>query len=264
MSSSLRLGLFLLALTVVLAGGLYLLKSSAPQAPAPRPSRAPTSNAPPMATTTLDIGGGGGIEGEILFDGPPPPMLPLKVGADPICAKSDGIDEQVLVRDGKLRNVVVRIANGPSIPAPARALEVNQQECKYQPRIQAAVGGQTLVVRTSDDTLHNVHAHIGSSTLFNQAQPPRSRAIERALPENVGIVRLTCDVHPWMIAYVVVTNNSWFAVSGEDGRFHIDGVPAGELMLETWHERFGKKTRQVRITPNETLKVLVNYSLDDR
>jgi len=259
-----RLGIFLLALTVVLVAGLYLLKSSAPHVPGPRPAREQTSTAPAAATATADIGSRGSIEGEVLFDGSPPPMLPLKVGADPVCAKSAGIDEQVLVRDGKLRNVIVRIANGPSATAPPRALEVNQQGCRYRPRIQAAVGGQTLLVRTSDDTLHNVHAYFGSSTLFNQAQPPSSQTIERSLPSSVGTVKLTCDVHPWMIAYVMVTNNWLFAVSDEDGRFQIDGIPEGEYVLEAWHERFGKKTRQVRITPNETLKVLVSYSPDDR
>jgi len=259
-----RLGIFLLALTVVLAGGLYLLKSSAPRVPGPRPVREQASNAPPAATVTLDIGGRGSIEGEVLFDGSSPPMLPLKVGADPICAKSAAIDEQILMREGKLRNVIVRIANGPSGAVPPRGLEVNQQECRYRPRIQAAVGGQTLLVRTSDDTLHNVHAYFGSSTLFNQAQPAGSQAIERSLPSSVGIVKLTCDVHPWMIAYVMVTNNSLFAVSDEDGRFHIDGIPEGEYVLEAWHERFGKKTNQVRITPKETLKVLVSYSPVDR
>src|SRR5262249_39785460 len=152
--------------------------------------------APPART--VEVAGRGSIEGEVLLDGPPPPMLPLKVGADPICAKSGGTDEQVLVRDGKLRNVVVRIANGPTMPAAPRPLEVNQQGCTYQPRIQGALAGQSLLVRTSDDTLHNVHAYFGSSTLFNQAQPSHSRAIERALPESVGIVKLRCDVHPWM------------------------------------------------------------------
>ena len=259
-----RLGVFLLALTVALTAGLYFLKSSAPRMPGPRPPSKQTSSGASATTTSVDISGHGSIEGEVLFEGSPPPMLPLKVGADPICAKSDGTDEQVLVRDGKLRNVIVRIANGPTAAAPSRALEVNQQGCRYQPRIQAAVAGQTLLVRTSDDTLHNVHAYFGSSTLFNQAQPPSSRAIERALPANVGLVKLTCDVHPWMIAYVALTNNSLFAVSGEDGRFHIEDIPAGEYVLEAWHERFGKKTNPVRITANETLKVLVSYSPADR
>ncbi len=191
-------------------------------------------------------------------------MLPLKVGADPICARARPMDEQVLVRDARIHNVVVRVVNGSSAPAPFRPIEINQEGCIYRPRIQAAVTGQTLLVRTSDPILHNVHAYFGSSTVFNQAQPPGSRALELTIGDSVGILKLRCDVHPWMLSYIVVTNNPFFAITGENGRFQIDGIPAGEYVLEAWHERFGKKTSQVRIAPSQTLRVSVTYSPEDR
>ncbi len=191
-------------------------------------------------------------------------MSPLKVGADPICAKANPMDEQVMVRDGRIRNVVVRIANGASAPAPSRPIEVNQEGCMYRPRIQAAVMGQTLLVRTSDPILHNVHGYFGASTVFNQAQPPGSRAIERSVGDSAGILKLRCDVHPWMLAYIVVTNNSLFAISGDDGQFRVEGVPAGDYVLETWHERFGKKASNVHVIAGQALRVSFHYSQDDR
>jgi hypothetical protein len=260
---SLRLGITLLALALVLAAGLHYLQRAKPSVPAaPPPAKASPAASPSVAQSSPQ--GQGKIEGEVLLEGPPPPMLPLKVGADPICAKSRPVDEQVLVREGRIRNVVVRVANGSSASAPFRPIEINQEGCIYRPRIQAAVTGQTLLVRTSDPILHNVHAYFGSSTVFNQAQPPGSRAIELTVGNSVGLLKIRCDVHPWMVAYVVVSNNPFFGITGEDGRFQIEGLPVGEYVLETWHERFGKKTRQVRIAPSQTLKVSVTYSPEDR
>lgn len=262
MSPSLRLGLALLAIAIVLAAGLHFLQRAKPTAPTAPPVKATSEANRSIAQSSPQ--GQGSIEGEVLLDGQPPPMLPLKVGADPICAKAHAMDEQVLVRDGRIGNVVVRITNGAPAPAPSRPIEVNQEGCIYRPRIQAAVSGQTLLVRTSDPILHNVHGYFGTSTAFNQAQPPGSRAIERSVGDSAGILRLRCDVHPWMLAYVVVTNNSLFAISGDDGRFRIEGVPAGDYVLEAWHERFGKKASTVDVVAGQVLRVSFHYSADDR
>src|SRR5260370_38816983 len=153
MTPSLRLGLTLLALALVLAAGLHSLQRVRPRVPAcPTPAKAIPAASPPIAPSSPQ--GQGNIEGEVLLDGPPPPMLPLKVGADPICARAGAMDEQVLVRDGRIRNVVVRVANGSSAPSPSPPLEINQEGCIYRPDIPGAHTGQTLLVRTSAPILH--------------------------------------------------------------------------------------------------------------
>jgi plastocyanin len=254
----------LLALALVLAAGLHFLQRRKPSVSAAPPAKPAIAAASPTTAAPPSPQGQGKIEGEVLLNGTPPPMLPLKVGADPICARAHPVDEQVLVRDGRIRNVVVRLANGSPASAPFRPIEISQEGCIYRPRIQAAVTGQTVLVRTSDPILHNVHAYFGSSTVFNQAQPPGSRAVELTVGDRIGILKIKCDVHPWMLAHVVVTNNPYFGITGDDGRFQIEGIPAGEYVLEAWHERFGKKTSQVRVSPSQTLKVSVTYSPEDR
>jgi plastocyanin len=190
-------------------------------------------------------------------------MEPLKRGSDPICAKTAMNDESALVHDGKIENVVVRIKGAPNAPSPDATLEVDQKDCMYRPRVQAAVGGQSLVVKNTDATLHNVHGYAGAKTLFNRAQPPASQPINSKLDDGT-VMKLKCDVHPWMTGYVVVSNNGLFAVTRADGKFTIQNVPAGTYTLEAWHEKFGLKTINVTVNPKETSKADVTYAADDR
>src|SRR5712692_3509597 len=189
MTPSLRLGLTLLALALVLAAGLHYLQRAKPSVPAASPpAKAIPAASPPIAPSSPQ--GQGNIEGEVLLDRTPPPTLPLKVGADPICARARAMDEQVLVRDGRIRNVVVRVANGSSAPAPSRPIEINQEGCIYRPRIQAAVTGQTLLVPTRQSMLDNLHLFFRASTVLNLALPPSPLPMELKVRDSVGLLKL--------------------------------------------------------------------------
>ena len=133
----------------------------------------------------------------------------------------------------------------------------------YRPRLQGAIAGQPISIRNDDGTLHNVHAYEVSHTLFNVAQPPGSPAVAKTFSEP-GVVKLKCDVHPWMVGYVVVTKSPDFAVTKPDGSFDIVGVPAGTYTLQTWHEKLGAKTAQVTVQAHAPVNVPIAYSADDR
>jgi hypothetical protein len=61
------------------------------------------------------------------------------------------------------------------------------------------------------------------------------------------MVRLGCDVHPWMTAWVGVVEHPFFAVTDAEGRFEIAGVPAGSYTISAWHERLGTIERKVTV-----------------
>ncbi|HYR56875.1 MAG TPA: carboxypeptidase regulatory-like domain-containing protein [Myxococcaceae bacterium] len=225
------------------------------------PAGSGTSVASPLAPA---IRGNGTISGEVQLVGTPPTMQPLKVGADPICASDSSHDEQVIATEGRLSNVFVRIADAPPEPPPSTPVVVDQAHCIFRPRLQGAVRGQVIQIRNGDRTLHNTHGYAGGSTLFNYAQPASSQALERQLPGNSGVVKLKCDVHPWMTAFVFVTDNPYYAVTGADGRFAIHGVPAGTYRVEAWHERFGVKARKVSVGEDGTVRADFSYSTEDR
>ena len=204
----------------------------------------------------------GTIEGTVSFSGTPPKPQKLNRKSDPVCAKKDFNDESILLsKSGKeLQNVLVRVKSTPAGKAPTEDVLVGQKDCMYRPRVQGAVEGQKIKVQNDDPTLHNVHTYEGTKTLFNQAQPPGSAAIEKPLPKTEDVVKLKCDVHPWMAAFVVVNKNPYFAVTKEDGTFQIKDVPAGTYTVEAWHEKLGTKTQQVTVTEGKPAQAKFDFS----
>ena len=75
-----------------------------------------------------------------------------------------------------------------------------------------------------------------------------------------GILRLVCDVHPWMIAFIGVVSYPYFAVTGTDGTFEIRDVPAGAQTIQAWHERLGVITSSVGVEAGGVAEVEIVYS----
>ena len=111
--------------------------------------------------------------------------------------------------------------------------------------------GQVLEILNSDPTLHNVHAVPVANQEFNTGQPlPGMKHTHRFATSEV-MVPFRCDVHPWMFAYVGVLDHPFFAVTGPDGTFNIEGLPPGTYTIEAWHERLGAQTQTITIGERE-------------
>ena len=205
-------------------------------------------SAPPASGTAS-------IKGTVTLTGTPPEMALTKRDADPFCARTPRKDEEVVVgAGGALKNVIVRITKGISgnYEPPMTNVTIDQSQCMYQPRVAMIMAGQSLLIRNSDHTLHNVHTYKGASTLFNQAEVPGLPAIAKTFKDATGeILKFKCDVHPWMTGYVGVSAHPFFAVTGEDGKFEIPKVPAGKYTLEAWHERFGTTSQEITVEANK-------------
>ena len=251
-----------LGLLAVACEGNQPTETAAPAAPPAAPAAAPAPAAP--AAEAADAGGApGGIKVTVAFEGAAPAVKEINRKADPFCAKTKVMDPSVMVKGGKVQNVVVRIAGNVKSdkPVPTEPVTIKQSACMYEPRVTAVREGQKIVIANGDKTLHNVHAYKGEAkeNWFNTAQPPNSPAIEKDV--DTDMIQLKCDVHPWMSAYVASAPHPFVGVTGADGMVTWDGVPsrAKAYKVETWHEVFGKQEAEVMVEPGKVAEVTVTY-----
>ncbi|HEX8698752.1 MAG TPA: DUF2012 domain-containing protein [Myxococcaceae bacterium] len=233
-----------------------------PTAAAKEPEKAPAAPAAPAAP----VGGRGTVKGVVKFNGEAPALAEVAPSADPACEGMSLKDQSVLVKDGKLANVLVRV-RGPvagAAAAPSEPVVIDQQKCTYLPRVQGAMAGQSIMVKNSDGTMHNVRGLAGTKGLFNLAQPPSAPPVTKPVPGEVEVLTLKCDVHPWMRAYVPVSPHPYFATTAEDGSFSLANVPEGTYTLEAWHESLGTKTAEITVKEGAAAEASFEFSATDK
>ena len=93
-------------------------------------------------------------------------------------------------------------------------------------------------MNNSDPVLHNTHGFYGKRTAFNLALPNKDQVVETDL-DRAGTVRIECDAHGWMLGWIYVVDNPYYAVTGADGSFTITDVPPGDYTLIATHEFTG-------------------------
>jgi plastocyanin len=131
-------------------------------------------------------------------------------------------------------------------PARAGRAEIATEKKQFLPRVLLVGVGSMVAFPNHDPFSHNVFS-LSDENPFDLGLYRRGEAPSVRL-EKPGIVRVYCNVHAQMSAFVVVRDNPWFAQPAGDGTFTIPNVPPGRYTLRVWHERGGEADREITVT----------------
>src|SRR5204862_6340475 len=196
--------------------------------------------------------GGGTVEVEVKYNGAPQVEV-LKVNKDTEqCGKETKIEKVVVGSNKGLANAVVSVAGAKGQPT-AKKAALDQKGCAFHPHVVAMTPGEIDIIN-SDGILHNIHTYSTANPSINKAQPKFKKTMTEKF-EKPEIIKLTCDVHSWMLGWVAVMPHPFFGVTDGNGVTKIENVPAGKQTVEVWHETLGKQTKEVEVKAGQVAKV---------
>ena len=191
------------------------------------------------------------ITGSVAFTGAAPAAKAIDMKSDPKCSKiaKDTKTNDFKVAGGKLADVFVYVKNAPKKKYKATSeVTLDQEGCRYIPKVFGVMVKQKFTIKNSDPTLHNIHAFAKRGE-FNVGMPTQGQTIKKKFKKAQVMVPIKCDVHPWMQAYAGVMDHPFFATTGADGSFKIDAsqLADGEYDLVAWHSALGEKSAKVKV-----------------
>jgi plastocyanin len=208
----------------------------------------------PVEYFKVDRATAGSISGKIFFKGKKPPVKRVDMEEDPQCAKlhkSAVLVAPVAVnKNGTIANVFVYVKQGlegKQFEPPSAAVTMDQKGCWFEPRVLGIQTGQSFRVTNSDPVTHNIHPRPKLNREWNQSEPPGEPPLMRKFLQPEVMIRVKCNIHPWMHAWIGVVDHPYFAVTGEDGGFQLANLPPGNYTLEAWQEELGTRQQQVSV-----------------
>jgi hypothetical protein len=225
--------------------------------------------------------GYGTVTGQFVLDGPIPVAKPLVKQEDStvkdaaVCAKKGVPDESLVVDpDTKgIANVFVYMPKAPKDIYPElkeskeKLVKFDQNGCRFFPHAMILRTDQTVAILSADAILHNTDVVAVRNSGQNQTiSLDRVGTIQWKFPlaERMPIM-VKCDIHSWMRAWWLIVDHPYAAISGKDGTFTIEKVPAGTQEFIAWQDAndgrwvFGKTraTRVIKVVvkPNQTTRI---------
>jgi len=181
-------------------------------------------------------------------------LILLAAGA----AHAAGTDLQIRVEDQKHDPVgdgVVWLVplDRPAAPAsaPPTRVEIEQRGQEFSPLVTVVRVGTTVQLPNRDNVEHHVYSQSQAKKFeFPLYAPGRAESVVFDRP---GVVALGCNIHDWMLAYVVVVDTPWYSRTDAAGHGMIAGVPPGRYRAEVWHRRLASSVqREIEIETAST------------
>jgi plastocyanin len=230
---------------------------------APKEASKPAEPPPPPAPVyfKVDPATAGTISGRIRYTGKRPVLKPVDMSEDPACVDAHhgkAYDESLVVNpNGTLGNVFIYIKSGlegKTFAIPSTPVTIDQKGCWFHPRVLGIQVGQKLEVINSDPVTHNIHPMAEINREWNHSQGAGDPPLGRKFLKPEVMIRVKCNIHSWMHAFIGVVGNPYFAVTGSDGAFEIGNIPPGDYVIEAWQEKLGTQEMKVTVPPSGQVK----------
>jgi hypothetical protein len=212
----------------------------------------------PAYNELAQVPDGGSVRGTITYTGALQDTTYTPSKDFEVCGQGQKPEGTLLrVSGGKLQNAVVVIddvAEGKKLPD-EKDFVVDNLKCMFNPRVRLGYAGGKLIAKNSDKILHNIHPFVadGNKNIYNIPLPDVGE-IKKDM-KKTGLLSVRCDAHGWMQGWLYVAAHPYVAITGEDGSYAIDDLPAGEYTVRVWHERaapLGKeKTAKLKVVKGE-------------
>lgn len=195
----------------------------------------------------------GSLKGRFVYDGTAPAQSPVNMGDNkdaPYCGEFNPLDESLVVNsaNGGVRDVVIYLRDETDKvhtdyeSTASDLVLLNNEHCRFVPHICLLRTSQTLGITNKDTVGHNTKIDPFDNPPFNKTVP--AKTVDD--PEKVNFTKqetrptnVSCSIHPWMNAVLVIRENPYFAVTDENGEFEIKNLPGGKWSMQVWHQKAG-------------------------
>jgi plastocyanin len=214
-----------------------------------------------LTATALAASSGGTISGRVVFVGDAPAAKKVKVTKDnEKCGAEITAEDLVVGSDKGIQYAVVSVVGLKGAPPkPANPPTINQKGCVFRPHVVIAPVGAGVDIINDDGILHNFHTSSTKNSPMNRAQPGFRKKMTETFTQP-EIIKVSCDAHSWMSAWLVVTDHPYIDTTDGSGAFKINDVPPGNQTIEVWHETLGKITKTVAVKAGEETKITIELS----
>ncbi|HEX4153917.1 MAG TPA: carboxypeptidase regulatory-like domain-containing protein [Steroidobacteraceae bacterium] len=204
----------------------------------------------------VTVSNGGTIDGVVTLSGAAPAESPITTTKNQdYCGATIPNPTYMVDSAGGMANVIVYLKDVTKGKAPAsEPLKLVNEHCMFSPRVQGAMVGEKITISSDDPILHNTHPQNAetNATIYNIALPFKGFSVTKPLPANPELIKVKCDAHEWMHAWIMELDNPYYTTTDSDGRFTLKDVPPGSYTLAVWHEAAGGKSEPVVVTAGKT------------
>lgn len=234
----------------VIVAAAFLLSGCGGDSGSEATSSAPSASTPAASTTPL---GTASISGSITFTGTAPARARIRQDRECSALNADPVTSETVIvnENGTLKNVFIYVKEGLgeyNFAVPTEPVVMDQSGCMYKPHVFGIQVGQTMKILNSDPLLHNLHTLPEKNRSANFAMPKQGDERDQTFRVVEVMMKIKCDVHPWMSSYAGIVDHPFYSVSGDDGSFNLTQLPAGDYVIEAWHEEYGVATQSITVT----------------